>query len=431
MTKLKLHWQILIALALAVPAGLLVGEDGRTLGIPVLPVYRFLGTAFLDALKMLIVPLIMSAIITGIAGVGGTKGLGRLGGKTVLYYLMTSLLAILVGLTLVNITQPGYADGQPARDALGLEVDKEVVAEQVGTPAGGDFAQVFLRMIPPNVVEAAAEGQMLGLIFFSLLFGYFMTRLKGADDHPLKRFWEGVFDVMLMITHLVMRFAPLGVFALVARQVAEAGLQVFGPLAVFFVTVLGALAIHLLVTLPLLLRFLARVNPVRHFRVMLPALLTAFSTSSSSATLPVTLECVKEGGVSDRTSSFVLPLGATVNMDGTALYECVAAMFIAQAYGLDLSLGVQFTIVFTALLTSVGVAGVPSASLVAIAVILGAIGLPLEGVGLILAVDRPLDMLRTAMNVFSDSCGTMVIARSEGETDLLVDRPAEAEARAG
>ena len=205
-------------------------------------------------------------------------------------------------------------------------------------------------------------------------------------------------------------------------MVATTGLEAFKPLALFFFTVLGALILHFVVVMPLILSLLGRVNPVRHYRAMAPALLTAFSTSSSSATLPLTMECVeKNAGVSNRTSSFVLPLGATINMDGTALYECVAAMFIAQAYGIELSFATQFTVVLVALLTSIGVAGIPSASLVAISIILATIGLPAEAIGLILAVDRILDMCRTTVNVFSDSCGAVVIARTEGEENILTD----------
>jgi len=224
----------------------------------------------------------------------------------------------------------------------------------------------------------------------------------------------------MRITDLVLRIAPIGVFALVAKVVSESGLDAFRPLAGFMLTVVLALAFHLLVTLPLILRFIAGVNPIRHYRAMLPALLTAFSTASSSATVPVTMECIEKGaGVSNRTASFVLPLGATVNMDGTALYEGVVALFIAQLYGVDLSLMQQLTVLLLALMTSVGVAGIPAASLVAITLILTSLGLPLEAMGLILAVDRVLDMSRTAVNVFSDSVGAVVIARSEGEPNVL------------
>lgn len=424
-TSLELHLQISIALLLAIGAGLLSGKDAGLLGVSFYSIYEFLGSLFLNALKMLIVPLIVSSIIVGMMGIGSGENLGRLGGKTLVYYLVSSLLAIIVGLMLVNITQPGIDNGQPIKDIIGLEAVPQHISENVEGKGAADIVEVFLRMVPPNIVNAAAEGQMLGLIFFSLLFGYFVTRLPAAGGKTQKEFWQSVLDVMMHITNWVMKFAPLGVFALVAKVVAVSGADVFGPLLVFFITVLAALAFHFLLTMSLILRFVAGVNPLWHYRAMSAALLTAFSTSSSSATLPLTMECVEEkAGVSNRVTSFTLPLGATVNMDGTALYECVAAMFIAQAYGLELTLATQFTIVVVALLTSIGVAGIPSASLVAISVILGTIGLPLEGVGLILAVDRVLDMCRTAVNVFSDSVAAVVIARLEGEQDVLQKDPA-------
>ncbi len=428
--SLQLHWQILIALVLAVIAGIATGEEAAILGVRFYQVYEFLGALFLNALKMLIVPLIVSSIIVGMMGIGSGENLGRLGGKTLVYYLSSSLLAILTGLFLVNLTQPGIIDGMPARDMIGLSEVPAALSENVEGKGAGDIVGVFLRMVPPNIVNAAAEGQMLGLIFFSLLFGYFVTRLSQPHADVMQNFWQAVLDVMMHMTDWVMKFAPLGVFALVAKVVAASGVDAFRPLAIFFFTVLGALALHFSVTMYLVLRFIAGVNPLRHYKAMSAALLTAFSTSSSSATLPLTMECVEEkAGVSNRVSSFTLPLGATVNMDGTALYECVAAMFIAQAYGLELSLTTQFTIVLVALLTSIGVAGIPSASLVAITVILATIGLPLEGVGLILAVDRVLDMCRTSVNVFSDSVAAVVIARIEGEKTLLVDeQPAQRQA---
>ena len=423
--KLKLHWQILISLVLAVLAGYLSGTEGTLLGIKLYAVYTFIGALFMNALKMIIVPLIISSIITGVSGVGGSQGLGRLGGKTVLFYMTTSLLAILTGLLFVNMLNPGIINGEPAREVLGLSQEAVAeVAEKVQGRSASDLSDVFLSMVPPNIVLAAAEGQMLGLIFFSLLFGYFMTRIDKASGDLLNRFWQGVADVMMGITDLIMKFAPLGVFGLVAKTVASIGPEQLDDLAVslgtFTLSVLLALLVHVLVTLPVLLVLVARVNPLAHFKAMMPALLTAFSTASSSATLPLTMECVRDNaGVSNRTSSFVLPLGATVNMDGTALYECVAAMFIAQAYGLELSFVTQFTIVLVALLTSIGVAGIPAASLVAITIILASIGLPAEAIGLILAVDRILDMFRTSVNVFSDSCGAVLIARTEGEQDVL------------
>ena len=422
MLKLKLHWQILIALLLAVLAGSLAGTEGNIAGLRFYDLFAFIGSLFLNALKMLIVPLVVSSIIVGIAGIGSGSALSRLGGKTLLYYFSTSLLAIMIGLAVVNIVAPGVVDGEPARELVGLSEGVDEVVASVEGRGAGDLVDIFLRMVPANVIAAAADGQMLGLIFFSLLFGFFMTRIQQAYAESMCNFWQGVFNVMMKITDLVMKFAPLGVFGLVAKVVADTGFSAFLPLLWFFISVIAALALHFFIALPLILIFVARVSPRRHYRAMAPALLTAFSTSSSSATLPITMECVeKNAGVSNRTSSFVLPLGATVNMDGTALYECVAAMFIAQAYGIELGFVQQFTIVLVALLTSIGVAGIPSASLVAISIILAAIGLPLEAVGLILAVDRVLDMCRTTVNVFSDSCGAVVIARSEGEQGVLSD----------
>lgn len=406
---------------LAVIAGRLSGVDGEIFGVLFIDIYSFLGTLFMNALKMLIVPLIVSSIITGMAGMGSGDAMGRLGLKTLLYYLSTSLLAVMVGLLAVNLIAPGIVDGEPARDLLALsDADTTAIAAQVEGQGAGELVGIFLRMIPTNIVAAAAEGQMLGMIFFSLLFGFFMSRIDGAQAQVLRDFWRGMFSVMMKITDWVMLFAPFGVFALVAKVVAITGFAAVAPLMAFFFTVLTALAVHLLITLPLLLKLVARVSPRRHFEAMAPALLTAFSTASSSATLPITMDCVeKRAGVSNRTTSFVLPLGATVNMDGTALYECVAAMFIAQAYGIELGIATQFTVVLVALLTSIGVAGIPAASLVAITIILASIGLPVEAVGLILAVDRLLDMCRTSVNVFSDSCGAVLIGRLEGESGIL------------
>ncbi|MDO8893332.1 MAG: dicarboxylate/amino acid:cation symporter [Sulfurimicrobium sp.] len=424
MIKLKLHWQILIALVLAAIAGSLAGTDGALLGVKFYDVFDFIGTLFLNALKMLIVPLVVSSIIVGIAGIGSGGAFGRLGLKTLLYYITTSLLAILVGLVIVNLVAPGMVNGEPAKHLIGLSENAGDVVAKVEGKGTGDLVEIFLRMVPTNVVAAAADGQMLGLIFFSLLFGFFMTKIEEAYAESMYNFWQGLFQVMMKITDWVMKFAPIGVFGLVAKVIASTGYGAFIPLAWFFLSVVGGLAVHFLVVLPLLLAFVGRVNPLRHYRAMAPALLTAFSTSSSAATLPLTMECVeKNAGVSNRTSSFVLPLGATVNMDGTALYECVAAMFIAQAYGIELGFVQQFTIVLMALVTSIGVAAIPSASLVAIAIILAAIGLPVEAIGLILAVDRVLDMCRTSVNVFSDSCGAVIIARLSGEKGVLAEPP--------
>jgi Na+/H+-dicarboxylate symporter len=418
--RIPLHVQIFIALLAAVAAGLATGGlSGEPVGWA-LNVYRMLGTLFLNALKMITVPLVVSAVINGIAQLGGGRDFGRLGAKTLGFYFATTTLAVLTGLVWVQAIQPGIVNGEPARDLIGLSAETAAVQEKVAGRTGQDFADILLRMVPTNVVSSAAEGDLLGLIVFSLLFGFFLTRVPAASGAPLRGFIQGLYDVMMLLTDWILRFAPLGVFGLVARVVATTGIDAWRPLAAFFATVVLALGTHMFLTLPLLLLLLARIKPWRHFRAMTPALLTAFSTSSSTATVPVSMDCAeKRAGVSNRVSSFVIPLGATVNMDGTALYECVAALFIAQAYGLELTFATQFTVIALAILTSVGVAGIPAASLVAIVLILQNIGLPAEGIGLILATDRILDMCRTTVNVFGDATGAVVIAKSEGESNVL------------
>jgi len=420
--RLALHWQILIAIGLAAIVGTLAGDTASIGGVTFYAVFDFVGTMFINALKMLIVPLITSSIIVGVAGIGSSGDLGKLGGKTLLFYATTTLFAILVGLAFVNLFTPGLVDGEPARDILALNADTSDVLAKVGGKGAGDVVEIFLRMVPPNIVKAAADGQMLGMIFFCLLFGYFMTRLDTTLSEPLFKFWSAVFQVMMKMTEWVMLFAPIGVFGLVAKVVAKTGFDAAGPLLLFALVVMLSLAVHALVTLPLLLRWVGRVSILPTMRAMFPAMLTAFSTASSSATLPVTMDCLeKEAGVSNRISSFVLPLGATVNMNGTALYECVAAMFLAQAYGLDLTFGVQFSIVVIALVTSIGVAGIPSASLVAIAIILAAVGLPVEAIAVLFVFDRVLDMARTSVNVLGDATCAIIVARLEGEQTKLVD----------
>jgi len=426
--KLALHWQILIAIILSAIVGGIIfevrstsGVEPALFGVQYVAIFDYIGTLFLNALKMIIVPLILSSIIVGVAGIGSGGDLGALGGKTLLFYGATTLAAILVGLIIINAVAPGVVDGEPARDLLALEADTKALAAKVEGRGVGDVAEIFLRMIPPNIVKAAVDGQMLGIIFFALLFGYFMTRLDNQYAEPLFAFWNGVFHVMMSMTEFIMKFAPIGVFGLVAAVIAKAGYKATGPLAVFALAVLAALAFHAFVTLPALLRVIGGVNPLKTIKACAQPMLTAFSTASSSATLPVTMEAVEDNvGVSNKISSFVLPLGATVNMNGTALYECAAAMFIAQAYGLELTFGVQFAIVSIALLTSIGVAGVPSASLVAIAIILSAIGLPIEALGVLLVFDRVLDMARTSINVWGDCCCATIVARLQGEETKVV-----------
>jgi len=414
MIRLAFHWQIAGALVLAIAAGAISGPDGAAV-----PAFDFIGTLFLNALKMLVVPLIAAAIVNGLSSVRGAS-LGRMGLLTLAYYAGTGLLAILTGLLYVNLLTPGIIDGVPAGERMGLDASAQEVVQQMQDRGAGEFSKVILLLFPPNIFAAAANGQMLGVICFSLLFGYGVSRLPESLGRTQREFWNGFYEVMIRLTNLVMRFAPIGVFGLVAEVIAQTGWASVRPLAVFFVTVLLGLLTHALITLPLVLKLVARVSPLKHYAAMAPALTTAFSTSSSAATLPVTLECMEERAkVPRKVTGFVLPIGANVNTDGSALYECVVVLFIAQAYGVGLDPANQFIVVLGALLTGIGIAGIPSASLVGIAVILGAVGLPLEGIGLVLAVDRILDMCRTTVNVLGDSCGAVVVGRLGGEDGIL------------
>ncbi len=421
--RLALHWQIALAIALAALAGWTAGPGGAIFGLRWVSLFEFIGTLFINALKMIILPLIAASMIASIAGMG--RGLARLGGRTLGFYLLTSSLAVLIGLAWVNLLSPGISQGKPVGRVLALGGQHAGVAARLQASGSlGDLAAIFLRMIPTNVLSAAADnGRILAVIFFSLLFGYALSRSSGPAIDTVRRFWEGIYQVMMRITGWIMRLAPIGVFGLVAGVVAQTGFQAMRPLVWFSVTVLAALATHLFIVLPLLLLLFARVRPYRLFRPMAPALLTAFSTASSAATLPLTLKSVERAGASRRTASFVLPLGATINMDGTALYECIAVIFLAQAYGVHLDLVTQLIIVVTAIATSIGVAGIPSASLVAIVVILNAVGLPAEAVGVLFVFDRILDMSRTAVNVYGDATCALIVAYRERESGLLETSP--------
>ncbi len=408
--KLKLHWQILIAIVLGIFLGFLSRQFHFT--NIVTDYVAVLGTIFIRALRMIVVPLIIASIISGVTSMETTSGFGRMGIKTFTYYIFSTLFAILAGLLLVNLIRPGE----------GLRLTAKSLPENLQTNVS-QLGDTLLGIIPTNPFSAMVEGRMLPIIFFSLLFGYFILKAEPQYRRQLTDFFNGIFDVMMKMTHFVILFTPVGVFSLMAKIIAETGFDVFVPMLSYMLTVFGALMLHALITLPLLIYALAGANPLSHFKAMSTALLTAFSLASSSATLPLTMESLEEkAGVSNRVTSFVAPLGATVNMDGTALYECVAAIFIAQVYGIELSIMQQFVVVITALLASIGAAGVPMAGLVMITIILNAVGLPLEGIGLILAVDRILDMIRSAVNVWSDSCGTVIIAKSEGETGLKILR---------
>ncbi|MDG0965616.1 MAG: dicarboxylate/amino acid:cation symporter [Opitutales bacterium] len=431
MKKLALHWKILIALLLAFSIGLWANfTTESTIEKPAwfdnLHYFsNFIGSLFLNALKMVVIPLVMTSIICGVAKIGEDKDFGRLGFKTLFFYSLTGLFAVIVGLLCVNLIEPGQVDPEIREKMLSgqsaLEAQK---VEQAFKHADGGMKgilEIFQRMIPQNLLKAAVEGQLLGLIFFSLLFGFFIARLPEKYKHSQTIFWEGLNSTILGITNFVISFAPYGVFGLVTPTLMMVGIETISVMGTFALTVLLGLAIHSFLVLPVLLRILGKINFFQHFQALSPALLTAFSTASSSATLPVTLDCItKRAGVSKKIASFTLPLGATMNMDGTALFECVVVVFLAQLFGVEMTWVTQSTVVIMALLTSIGVAGIPSASLVAIIVILHAVGFPDAiisiGVGIVFVVDRLLDMTRTAVNVLGDSCAAAIIGKSEGET---------------
>jgi len=397
--KASLTTFIFVGFFLGILAGTLFGES-------ILPLAQVLADIFLRLLRMAILPLIVTSIISGVVSVGSAAGLGRLGLKTFVYYIATTVLAILTGQVLVNILQPGK----------GAQVGLQKAVEQVPA-AGYDVGDLLIRIIPENPFQALTKGDVLPVIFFSLLFGYFITRLKQEQKVQMGNFFQAAFDAMMKMTGFIVWSAPLGVFGIIARIVATTGFEAFHSLGYYFLVVLMGLSIHAFITLPLLLRYVGGINPVKHYQGMMPAFITAFSTCSTIVTLPLTMKAVTEhSGASQRVANFVLPIGATVNMDGTALYECVATIFIAQVYGIPLSFTAQLVIVLTALLASIGAASVPMSGLVMMSIILRAVGLPLEGVAIILAVDRILDMFRTTVNVLGDSCGAVIISRLEGES---------------
>jgi len=402
----RLHWQVLAAMLLGALTGLLFGA-------PAAARVGWIGDLFMRLLRMVIVPLVLTSIVSGVASVGEGRAIGRLFGKTLGYYMLSSLFAVVTGLTMVNLIRPGVGANMTATASQELP--------ELQTPSSP--VDLLLGIVPDNVVQAAATADMLALIFFSIVFGAAITTLPERSRSIVVDLFDALFQVMMRLTSGIITLLPIGVFALITRMVGTTGFDAFRPLALYALTLASGLTLHLFVTLPLLLILLGRISPRIHFANMRQPLLIAFSTSSSGATLPVTLEAVEHKvGVSNRVSSFVVPMGATVNMDGTAIFECMGAMFIAQVLGFDLTLGQQMIVVLTALLASIGAAAVPSAGLVVIFIVLEAIGLTGPDVNVIvgsmLAIDRPLDMYRTAVNVFSDSCGAAIIARSEGETGV-------------
>jgi len=391
--------RLLIAMLIAITAG---GVSGFVWGEAMSSV-AWLGELFLTTLKMLIVPLVAASIITGVAGLGDVRKLGRMGGLSVGYYACTTLIAVSIGLLMANLWQPG----------TGVDLG---VGSAAPTPAIGDvgMTDLVLSLVHPNIIDAAANMKLLPIIVFCMLLAAALTTL-GDKGKPVVAFFEGLNEAMMTIVGWIMIFAPIGVFALIASKLGASGggeaffAQLAG-LAKYALAVISGLLTHAAV-LCVLLMLLARRSVAEYLKHMGTALMTAFSTASSSATLPLTLDGVKAAGVDEKARRFVLPLGATINMDGTALYEAVAVLFIAQAYGIDLGFGQQMLILVTATMAAIGAAGIPEAGLVTMVIVLEAVGLPLEGIGLILAIDWFLDRCRTTINVFGDSVGAAIVGK--------------------
>lgn len=382
---------------------------------------ELMGKIFMNGLKMLVVPLITSSIICGIMGFGSQTEFRRLGLKTFLFYFLSCCVAVTIGLGVVNFLKPGHTNPELAAKILG---QANVLPENfvsLGNAEGSKISEFFLRLLPPNILEAATDNaQIFGLITFSLLFGFYIGRLPQNLRKVQWELWEGIQQITRNITRIIIAFSPLGVFGLVTPILLNAGLDLIRPLLYFVATIVLGFGIYYFIFLYLLLRFVGRIKPLAHYKAMFPVTLMAFSTASSAASLPLALEKIESvAQVSPKTARFTLPLGVTINMCGTALYECVVVIFIAQLY--QVTQGIQFgvlnqvMVVLMALLTSVGVAGIPASGLIAITMILSSVGLPIESIGVIWVVERILDMFRTAINVFNDTCGTVIIARSEGE----------------
>ena len=406
---LALHWQILIGIAAGVLAGALLSEF-----IPYekwAPWLKWAGDIFLRALRMIVIPLVFTSIATGVAGMGNSASFGRIMGRTLAFYCATTIIAATIGLTLVNLIKPGAGASFPMPEG-GAELAQ-------GPPP---LSQQIVSIVPSNIFEALAKGDLLPIIFFAVIFGLFMNKVAETHSRTLKDILSAVYEVTMQITYFIIKLAPYGVFAIVAdivgKQVSTPGalLSLAGSLGTFLAVIWAGLALHGALVLPATVWLLGGQNPWKHISKMSSVLLTAFSTCSSGAALPLNIRDSQEKcGISRRVAGFVLPLGCTINMNGTALYECVTALFIAQAYGIDLSLAQQILIVLTALLAAVGTAGIPMAGMVMLTIVLSAVGLPLEGIGIVLAVEQLCDMPRSLINVYGDSCAAVVVARGEGE----------------
>ena len=412
--KLKLHWQILLAMVIGTIIGVIFQSvyEGKPSGV-LYTVIVSLGTIFIRLLKMTIVPLVFTSITAGVASVGSGKTLGRLTLKSFTFYIVSTLFAIFIGLALANLLKPGVGSRIPISGTFNKDM--------VQTPASA--LDLIVNVVPENPLRAMIDFDMMGIIFFSIILGYGINKVGPGVGEPLKKLFDSGLDVMMVITGGIIKLAPIGVFGLIARAVSTAGITLYKELALYIITVSAGLSIQLFIVLPVILYVFTRYHPLLHFKAMFPAIVTAFSTCSSNATLSVAMQCVeKNAGVSNRVCSFVMPLGATVNSNGTALYECAGVIFISQVLGLQLTIAQQVILVLSALAAALGCAGIPSAGIVLIFVVTQAVGFKSADVALIigamLAVDRPLDMYRTTLNVFGDTVGAVIVAKSEGEKDL-------------
>jgi proton glutamate symport protein len=423
--KIPLHTQIIIGLVLGLVFGLLVIKFNFS---PTFTInfIKPIGTIFINALKMIAVPLVLASLIVGVANLGDVSKLSRIGGKTIITYLLTTIVAVTIGLGLVNIFQPGKSLPQDTKENLMTLYDDAVGSKtmQAAELKEKSPLQPLVDMVPENVVEAAGDNaSMLRVVFFAIIMGIALLKIPKGKAQPVIAFFDGLNDVIIKIVGFIMLIAPYGVFALMASLIVEiagdnpdSAVQLLLALLKYSLVVVGGLLLMVFFIYPTILKSFTKIKYLDFFKAIRPAQLLAFSTSSSSATLPVTMRQVEnEIGVSEEVSSFVLPLGATINMDGTSLYQGVAAVFIAQALGMDLSLVQQLTIVLTATLASIGSAGVPGAGLIMLIIVLESIGVPAAGIALIIAPDRILDMFRTVVNVTGDATVCCVVASTEGE----------------
>jgi proton glutamate symport protein len=420
MRKLAMHWWILIGMALGIGLGYLAAVVGHA--DLVLTYVEPFGRLFVNLLKMIAVPLVLFSLVAGVASLDDSRKLGRIGGKSIALYLGTTAVAITIGLVVVNVLGPGKGLSADTRDKL-MAAYGETASQKAVAAGQVSIVDQLIDIVPTNPFAALANAEMLQVVFFALMLGVSLTRLARSNEHVpgTVRFFQVLSDAVIQMVQFIMALAPIGVFALMATVVAELGrdpaqlAELLASLGGYMLTVVVALVVHLLLVYSVLLKVFTRVPWRRFARALLPAQMLAFSSSSSAATLPVTIQCVEEGiGVDEEVSSFVLPLGATINMDGTGLYQGVAAVFIANALGLDLSLAQQLQIVLTAALASIGTAAVPGVGIVMLVIVLRQVGIPEAGIGLILAVDRPLDMCRTVLNVTGDATVATVVASTEG-----------------